>query len=311
MQPGFGVRYLPQEPDFSGFASTLAYVEAGLGPSDDDHPRAISSSSSACTATKTRRISPAARRAAPRWPGCWRPRPTSCCSTSRPTISISPPSNGSEGELDSRRTALVIISHDRRFLSTLSREHGLARPWPDAPHRARICPFRGMARRGAGRGGARPAQARPQDRRRGALAALRRLRPAQAQHSARWRAASATRAAPDLSRHRRRRDDQRRRGGAVRALVIEATGIGKSLGGRADRQRLLDPHPARRPHRHRRAERQRQDHADQHADRRARARYGHRAARLESGGGDARSAPRQPRLRTSPAETDRRGRATR
>src|SRR5277367_2257400 len=32
VQPGALVRYLPQEPDFSGFASTLAYVEAGLRP---------------------------------------------------------------------------------------------------------------------------------------------------------------------------------------------------------------------------------------------------------------------------------------
>src|SRR6202046_2878431 len=30
VQPGAVVRYLPQEPDFSGFASTLAYVESGL-----------------------------------------------------------------------------------------------------------------------------------------------------------------------------------------------------------------------------------------------------------------------------------------
>ena len=37
VQPGALVRYLPQEPDFSGFATTLAYVEAGLGPSDDAH----------------------------------------------------------------------------------------------------------------------------------------------------------------------------------------------------------------------------------------------------------------------------------
>jgi ABC transport system ATP-binding/permease protein len=36
-QPGVVVRYLPQESDFSGFASTVAYVEAGLGPSDDTH----------------------------------------------------------------------------------------------------------------------------------------------------------------------------------------------------------------------------------------------------------------------------------
>src|SRR3954451_7028864 len=30
-QPGATIRYLPQEPDFAGFATTLAYVEAGLG----------------------------------------------------------------------------------------------------------------------------------------------------------------------------------------------------------------------------------------------------------------------------------------
>src|SRR6185437_13147750 len=35
VQPGAIVRYLPQEPDFAGFRTTLAYVEAGLGPGDD------------------------------------------------------------------------------------------------------------------------------------------------------------------------------------------------------------------------------------------------------------------------------------
>src|SRR5277367_6044488 len=29
-QPGATIRYLPQEPDFSGYATTLEYVEAGL-----------------------------------------------------------------------------------------------------------------------------------------------------------------------------------------------------------------------------------------------------------------------------------------
>ncbi|MFZ0606538.1 MAG: ATP-binding cassette domain-containing protein, partial [Xanthobacteraceae bacterium] len=37
VQPGALVRYLPQEPDFSGFASTLAYVEAGLRADDNHH----------------------------------------------------------------------------------------------------------------------------------------------------------------------------------------------------------------------------------------------------------------------------------
>src|SRR6202030_4019277 len=32
VQPGATIRYLPQEPDFGGAATVLAYVEAGLGP---------------------------------------------------------------------------------------------------------------------------------------------------------------------------------------------------------------------------------------------------------------------------------------
>src|SRR5919204_3552481 len=38
VQPGATIRYLPQEPDFAGHSTTLAYVEAGLGPGDDRHP---------------------------------------------------------------------------------------------------------------------------------------------------------------------------------------------------------------------------------------------------------------------------------
>ena len=36
-QPGATIRYLPQEPDLSGFATTGAYVAAGLGPGDDEY----------------------------------------------------------------------------------------------------------------------------------------------------------------------------------------------------------------------------------------------------------------------------------
>jgi ABC transport system ATP-binding/permease protein len=40
-QPGATIRYLPQEPDLSGFATALAYVEAGLGPeATEGHHRA-------------------------------------------------------------------------------------------------------------------------------------------------------------------------------------------------------------------------------------------------------------------------------
>ena len=37
LQPGTTVRYLPQEPDLTGYKSTLAYVEDGMGPNDDLH----------------------------------------------------------------------------------------------------------------------------------------------------------------------------------------------------------------------------------------------------------------------------------
>ena len=34
-QPGATIRYLPQEPNLSGYATTRDYVEAGLQPGDD------------------------------------------------------------------------------------------------------------------------------------------------------------------------------------------------------------------------------------------------------------------------------------
>src|SRR6266436_1290113 len=37
VQPGTTIRYLPQEPDLTGHATALSYVQAGLGPSDDPH----------------------------------------------------------------------------------------------------------------------------------------------------------------------------------------------------------------------------------------------------------------------------------
>src|SRR5436305_10696516 len=40
VQPGTTIRYLPQEPDLSGFATTAAYVLAGLAPGDSS-PRAM------------------------------------------------------------------------------------------------------------------------------------------------------------------------------------------------------------------------------------------------------------------------------
>ena len=37
LQPGTTVRYLPQEPDLSGYKTSMAYVEEGLEPGDDPY----------------------------------------------------------------------------------------------------------------------------------------------------------------------------------------------------------------------------------------------------------------------------------
>src|SRR5580698_1102451 len=121
VQPGATVRYLPQEPDFSGFATTLAYVEAGLAPGDDhyqarylveqlglhgDEDPAHVSGGEARRAALARVLAP-----------------------SPDILLLDEPTNHLdlttiewlEGELNSRRCALVLISHDRRFLTNLSR----------------------------------------------------------------------------------------------------------------------------------------------------------------------------------------------
>jgi ATP-binding cassette subfamily F protein uup len=121
VQPGALVRYLPQEPDFSEFATILAYVEAGLRPGDDTHAARYLLEQLGLTGQED----PAhlsggeARRAAL----------ARVLAPSPDILLLDEPTNHLdlttiewlEHDLDSRRTAMVIVSHDRRFLSTLSR----------------------------------------------------------------------------------------------------------------------------------------------------------------------------------------------
>ena len=233
VQPGATIRYLPQEPDFGEHKTTLAYVEAGLNPGDDhyqarylleqlglhgDEDPAHVSGGEARRAALARVLAPA----------------PDILLLDEPTNHLDLTTiEWLESELDSRRCALVIISHDRRFLSNLSRSTA----WLDRGQIKQIDRgfqrLRGLARRGAGRGRARPAQARPQNRQRGALAALRRLRPPQAQRQAARQSLCAARPAP--------RDYRGAAGNANLAaaeadksgkLVIEAKNIGRTYGDR-------------------------------------------------------------------------------
>ncbi|MEP9376695.1 ATP-binding cassette domain-containing protein [Aquabacter sp. CN5-332] len=121
VQPGATVRYLPQEPDFSGFATTLAYVEAGMGEGDDAYRALYLLEQLGLTgAEDPAKISGGeARRAA--LARVLAPEPDVLL-LDEPTNHLDLPAiEWLESELKSLRSALVIISHDRRFLQNLSR----------------------------------------------------------------------------------------------------------------------------------------------------------------------------------------------
>src|SRR3954470_6568438 len=120
-QPGATIRYLPQEPDLTGFASTLAFVTAGLAPGDDPHRARYLLEQLGLTGEEdpARLSGGEARRAA--LARVLAPQPDILL-LDEPTNHLDLPAiEWLEGELAGSRAALVLISHDRRFLTRLSR----------------------------------------------------------------------------------------------------------------------------------------------------------------------------------------------
>src|SRR4051795_11184615 len=120
VQPGATIRYLPQEPDFGGHATTLAYVEAGLGPGDDHYQARFMLEQLGLTGEEA----PAnlsggeARRAA--LARVLAPEPDILL-LDEPTNHLDLPAiEWLEAELAGLRSAVVLVSHDRRFLENLS-----------------------------------------------------------------------------------------------------------------------------------------------------------------------------------------------
>jgi ATP-binding cassette subfamily F protein uup len=121
IQPDASVRYLPQEPDLSSFSTAFAYVEAGLGPTGDpNRARQLLNELGLRGDEEPAHLSGGeARRAA--LARVMAPEPDILL-LDEPTNHIDLPAvEWLEAELRGLRSALVIISHDRRFLQNLSR----------------------------------------------------------------------------------------------------------------------------------------------------------------------------------------------
>jgi ATP-binding cassette subfamily F protein uup len=121
LQPGATVRYLPQEPDLAGFPTVLAYVEAGLAPGDDPYRARYLLEQLGLTGEEApgRLSGGEARRAA--LARTLAPSPDVLL-LDEPTNHLDLPAiEWLQGEIGAMRSALVLISHDRRFLSDLSR----------------------------------------------------------------------------------------------------------------------------------------------------------------------------------------------
>jgi ATP-binding cassette subfamily F protein uup len=147
-QPGATIRYLPQEPDFEGFATTLAYVEAGFDGASADHYRAAylleqlgltgAEDPSMLSGGEARRTA-LARVLAPE---------PDILLLDEPTNHLDLPGiEWLEKELAGMKSGIVLISHDRRLLERISRatlwlDRGVTRqldqgfahfePWRDA-----------------------------------------------------------------------------------------------------------------------------------------------------------------------------------
>lgn len=122
IQPGTTLHYLPQEPDAAGFNTIEDYIIAGLGPQDEPHvalsmlsdlglepdsPTNILSGGELRRAALVRAIAPQ----------------PDILFLDEPTNHLDlPVIEWLEQRLASLRSAIVMISHDRRFLENLSRQ---------------------------------------------------------------------------------------------------------------------------------------------------------------------------------------------
>ena len=132
VHPSVSIRYLLQEPDFSGHKTALSYVQSGLGPTGDPHTAQLLLTDLGLAGSENlEQISGGeARRVALANVLVSQP---DVLLLDEPTNHLDLPSIlWLERTLLSRKGALVLISHDRRFLETISQatvwlDRGIAR----------------------------------------------------------------------------------------------------------------------------------------------------------------------------------------
>ena len=121
VHPGITLRYLPQEPDFGAHKTVRAYVESGLGPAGDPHKARVILEELGLSGDE-----------APGTLSGGEARRAALAKTLAPepdVLLLDEPTNHLdiqaiewlEIRLGAMRAAIVLISHDRRFLSNLSR----------------------------------------------------------------------------------------------------------------------------------------------------------------------------------------------
>jgi ATP-binding cassette subfamily F protein uup len=152
IQPGTRVAVLAQEPDFGTAQTVGAYVAAAFDDERETYRAdafldALELSPDLPTATLS---GGEARRAA--LAKVLAPEPD-VLMLDEPTNHLDLPAiEWLESTLDGLGSAIILISHDRRFLETLSQTHALARSRRSTKRlRQGVCAFRGLARCGLSR----------------------------------------------------------------------------------------------------------------------------------------------------------------
>jgi len=122
LHPGATVRYLEQDPDLSRWPTVFDYVQSGLAPGDDEHRARYYLNSLGLTGDETTGTLSGGERRRAALSRALAPAPDLLL-LDEPTNHLDLPAiEWLEGELKSCGSAMVLISHDRRFLSNLSRK---------------------------------------------------------------------------------------------------------------------------------------------------------------------------------------------